>query len=228
MRTRARLSYLEAGMTDRTSSETETLKPCPFCGVGPQIFRGPGYVTVGCDYDGCSINPSVDAPLGDEAESLVVKAWNTRGYAPIQQEPGMQGAVQYRRKDGGYGDRWITMAMFDGTLAAESYCSQQRKDDAWPFEYRAIELTSPDTSTDRPLPVEPDYRDVVRKWFELRLSQQREIAASIGLPPQGTATGIEWGKLVLTTAKDKGELPRVAAAISSALSDSSPECGAGK
>jgi hypothetical protein len=79
--------------------------------------------------------------------------WKARAafdLAPCPDLPGMQGAVQYRRKDGGYGDRWITMAMFDGTLAAESYCSQQRKDDAWPFEYRAIELpASPDTSTDR-------------------------------------------------------------------------------
>jgi hypothetical protein len=57
-------------------------------------------------------------------------------------EPGMQAAVQYRRKDGGYGPGWITMAMFDGTLAAEAYCSQQRTDDKWPFEYRAVELTA--------------------------------------------------------------------------------------
>jgi hypothetical protein len=78
-------------------------------------------------------------------------------------------------------------------------------------------LAHPSTPRDTPSP-EPDYRDVVRNWFELRLSQQREIAASLGLPPpQGTSTGIEWGKLVLTTAKEKGELARVAAAITAAL-----------
>jgi len=85
-----------------------------------------------------------------EAQQVFLKVAESFDLAPCLDLPGMQGAVQYRRKDGGYGDRWITMAMFDGTLAAESYCSQQRKDDAWPFEYRVIGLpASPDTSTDR-------------------------------------------------------------------------------
>ena len=59
--------------------------------------------------------------------------------------------------------------------------------------------------------------NVVREWFELYLSEQREIAASLGLPPQGASGQLEWGKLVLMTAKEKGELPRVAVAINSAL-----------
>jgi hypothetical protein len=81
-----------------------------------------------------------------------------------------------------------------------------------------------DTSTDRTAPpvVEPNYRDVVRQWFELRLSQKRDIATSLGLPAQGLSTDIEWGTLVLMTAKKNGELARVAAAIASALSVTSP------
>jgi hypothetical protein len=57
------------------------------------------------------------------------------------------------------------------------------------------------------------YPNVVRRWFALRLSQQRTIAASLGLPPQGTSGQFDWGKLVLLTAKEKGELPRVAAEL---------------
>ncbi len=59
--------------------------------------------------------------------------------------------------------------------------------------------------------------DVVRDWFELYLSEQRKIAASLGLPPQGQSSLLEWGKLVLMTAKEKGELPRVAEEITVAL-----------
>lgn len=86
--------------------------------------------------------------------------------------------------------------------------------------------TPPVSSTPRETPSpEPDYRDVVRNWFELRTSQQREIAASLGLPPQGASTGIEWGKLVLTTAKEKGELARVASAITTALTSPHRQTG---
>jgi len=90
-----------------------------------------------------------DGEIGAAIRALADTSTDRTAPAQIPDLPGMQGAVQYRRKDGGYGDRWITMAMFDGTLAAESYCSQQRKDDAWPFEYRVIGLpASPDTSAD--------------------------------------------------------------------------------
>jgi hypothetical protein len=58
-----------------------------------------------------------------------------------------------------------------------------------------------------------DYLNVVRNWFALRLSQQREIAASLDLPSQGTSSQFEWGKLVLATAKERGELPMVAERI---------------
>jgi len=58
-----------------------------------------------------------------------------------------------------------------------------------------------------------NYKNVIRNWFELYLSAQRDVAASLGLPPQGTASQIDWGKLVLMTAKDAGELPRLAAEI---------------
>lgn len=58
---------------------------------------------------------------------------------------------------------------------------------------------------------------IVRDWFDLYLSEQRKIAASLGLPPQGQSSQLDWGNLVLTTAKEKGELPRVAEEITVAL-----------
>jgi hypothetical protein len=58
---------------------------------------------------------------------------------------------------------------------------------------------------------------IVRDWFALYLSEQRKIAASLGLPPQGQSSQMEWSTLVLTTAKERGELPRVAEQITVAL-----------
>jgi hypothetical protein len=86
---------------------------------------------------GCKLSTLVHA-----LERRGMQATGPADVAQPPAEPGMQAAVQYRRKDGGYGPGWITMAMFDGTLAAEAYCSQQRTDDKWPFEYRAVELTA--------------------------------------------------------------------------------------
>lgn len=59
--------------------------------------------------------------------------------------------------------------------------------------------------------------NIVRDWFDLYLSEQRKIAASLGLPPQGASSQMDWSKLVLTTAKERGELPRVAEEITVAL-----------
>jgi hypothetical protein len=73
-----------------------------------------------------------------------------------------------------------------------------------------------------------DYLNVVRNWFDLRLSQQREIAASLDLPPQGASSQLDWGKLVLATAKERGELPIVAERIAGLISDGRPSRQQGK
>lgn len=52
-------------------------------------------------------------------------------------------AVQYRRKSDICAD-WITMAAFDVLGPAETYYAQQRTDEAWPWEYRLIEVAPED------------------------------------------------------------------------------------
>lgn len=71
------------------------------------------------------------------------------------------------------------------------------------------------TTTERP-PL-----GIVRGWFELYLSEQRGIAKSLGLPPQGAESQIEWGKRVLMTAKERDALPYVSNAIAAALAQRS-------
>lgn len=58
--------------------------------------------------------------------------------------------------------------------------------------------------------------EIVRDWFELYLSEQRSIAKSLGLPPCGAESQLEWGKRVLMTAKERDALPFVSTAIAAA------------
>lgn len=57
---------------------TLRLLPCPFCGEQPKMFYGTGYVSAGCDNEGCKVNPSVDFENGDGAKEKVMRSWNTR------------------------------------------------------------------------------------------------------------------------------------------------------
>jgi hypothetical protein len=211
-------------MTDQSYSETERaifecreFREDSFRSMEVQIC-GETKTVQFCAEDHGGDHPTAPAVAIDWTAAIDLATWilsHTSGHAPRQQEPMERTWVR------GWNEGLKECASIAERLGDE--CASNASRHAMAIEIVEAIRTLSDTSTDRPLLVEPDYRDVVRKWFELRLSQQREIAASIGLPPQGTATGIEWGKLVLTTAKDKGELPRVAAAISSALSDPSPD-----
>jgi hypothetical protein len=94
------------------------------------------------------------------------------------------------------------------------------------FEFDHLELATPVSSTlHSPATTEPVYRDVVRKWFELRISQQRDIAFLLNLPAQGYSGDLEWGKLVLMTAKERGELARIAKEIDATLVSSNQREG---
>jgi len=65
-------------MTEGTTTLLRLL-PCPFCGGEAKMFYGIGYVTAGCDNEGCEINPSVDAKnSGENVKERVTKSWNAR------------------------------------------------------------------------------------------------------------------------------------------------------
>jgi hypothetical protein len=55
---------------------TDTLLPCPYCGVLPRMFGAQhilNFESIDCDNDDCTLNPTTGYMLYEEA----VTAWNT-------------------------------------------------------------------------------------------------------------------------------------------------------
>lgn len=71
-------------MTTTDDERAEALKPCPWCGIEPNIIIGidvgtqkvsAGHGSIFCDHAACGVQPSVDYHNGLKRGSLV---WNTR------------------------------------------------------------------------------------------------------------------------------------------------------
>ena len=179
-----------------TPTLADELLPCPFCGgpacltrfdqLGEPVSIHVSRIECGND-DRCPVTVEVR----QINEAVAIKAWNTRT------PPGEAGQGQEFADSSGPNPGAIGASKGADALTGV-----------------APVASAPTNSADAPAgalrEAKPtDYLNVVRHWFTIRLSEQREIAASLGLPPQGTLSNIDWGKLVLKTAKNRGELARI-------------------